>query len=106
MTRFLISEAAKHVGEKVKIAGWVNVRRAHGKIVFIDLRDKSGVLQCVLVPQNAAAYEASQEVRSEWVIELIGQIIKRPEKMVNTEIETGGVEMGVEELNVLAKAET
>ncbi|OGZ66082.1 MAG: hypothetical protein A2822_04870 [Candidatus Staskawiczbacteria bacterium RIFCSPHIGHO2_01_FULL_41_41] len=106
MTRFLISEAAKHVGEKVTVAGWVNVRRAHGKIVFIDLRDKSGVLQCVLVPQNAQAYEASQEVRSEWVVELTGQIIKRPEKMVNKEISTGEVEMGVEGLTVLAKAET
>ncbi len=88
------------------VAGWVSVRRAHGKIVFIDLRDKSGVLQCVLVPQNAQAYEASQEVRSEWVIELTGQIIKRPEKMVNKEISTGEVEMAVEDLNVLAKAET
>ncbi len=106
MTRFLISKAAKHVGEKVKVAGWVSVRRAHGKILFIDLRDKSGVLQCVLVPQNAEAYEKSQEVRSEWVVELTGQIIKRPEKMVNAEIETGKVEMAVEELNILSKAQT
>lgn len=94
------------MGEKVKVAGWVSVRRAHGKIVFIDLRDKSGVLQCVLVPQNAEAYATSQDVRSEWVVELVGQIIKRPEKMVNTAIETGGVEMAVESLAVLAKAQT
>src|SRR3989344_5758694 len=106
MQRFLISETTKHIGEKLKIAGWVSVRRAHGKIVFIDLRERSGVLQCVLVPQNAQAYAASQDVRNEWVIELVGQIIKRPEKMVNPNIETGTVEMAVEELNALSKAQT
>ena len=88
------------------MAGWVNVRRAHGKIVFIDLRDRSGILQCVLVPQNAQAYEASQEVRSEWVVELTGQVVARPEKMVNKEIASGTVELAVEELKVLSKAQT
>ena len=94
------------MGEKVKVAGWVNVRRAHGKIIFIDLRDKSGVLQCVFVPSNKDAYEAVNDVRTEWVVELTGQIVKRPENMVNKNIETGSVELSVEELKVLSKAET
>src|SRR3989338_9908174 len=106
MQRFLIQEAAKHVGEKVKVAGWVNVRRAHGKIIFIDLRDKSGVLQCVFVPSNKDAYEAVNDVMTEWVVELTGQIVKRPENMVNKNIETGKVELSVEELKVLSKAQT
>src|SRR3989344_1251192 len=106
MPRFLISETVKHVGEKVKVAGWVNVRRAHGKIVFIDLRDISGVLQCVFVPSNKEAYEAVGEVRPEWVVELVGQIFKRPENMVNDKISTGQVELLVESLLVLSKAET
>ena len=106
MERFLISETAKHVGEKVKVAGWVNVRRAHGKILFLDLRDRSGILQCVFVPSNAAAYEAAQEVRTEWVVELIGQVVARPEKMQNANIETGKVELSVEGLKVISKAET
>lgn len=106
MQRFLIAEASKHVGEKITIAGWVNIRRAHGKIVFIDLRDKSGVMQCVFVPSAQEAYDAVAEVRSEWVIALTGQIVKRPEKMVNTEIETGTVELSVEKLEILSKAET
>ncbi len=106
MTRFLISETAQQVGEKVTVAGWVNVRRAHGKIVFIDLRDKSGVLQCVFVPNNKEAYDAAAEVRPEWVVEFTGQILKRPEKMVNAEIATGQVEMAVEQLRVISKAET
>ncbi len=107
MQRFLISETAKHIGEKVKVAGWVTVRRAHGKLVFIDLRDRSGVLQCVFVPSvNKEAHEKAQEIRTEWVVELIGQVIKRPEKMVNKEIETGSVEMSVEEVQVISKAQT
>lgn len=106
MKRLLIAESTKHIDETVTIAGWVNVVRKHGKILFIDLRDKSGVLQCVLVPQNTQAYESAQEVRTEWVITLTGKIIERPEKMVNVEIETGKVEMGVEELRVISKAQT
>ena len=104
--RFLISETPKHVGEKLRIAGWVSVRRAHGKIVFVDLRDRSGVLQCVFVPQNQEAYDAVQDVRTEWVVELVGQIVKRPDKMVNVEIATGGVEMSVDGLKVISKAQT
>jgi aspartyl-tRNA synthetase len=106
MHRFLISQTAKHVGEKVKVAGWVNVRRAHGKILFIDLRDRSGILQCVFVPSNEKAYAAAQELRTEWVVELIGQVVKRPENMVNAQIATGQVELSVEELTVLSKAQT
>jgi len=106
MQRFLISQAAKHIGEKVKVSGWVNVRRAHGKIVFIDVRDISGVLQCVFIPSNKDAYEAVSEVRPEWVVELVGQIVKRPENMVNDKILTGQVELLVESLLVLSKAET
>ena len=106
MQRFLISETVNHVGEKVKVAGWVSVRRAHGKIVFIDLRDRSAVLQCVFIPNNKEAYEASEAIRSEWVIELTGQVVKRPDNMVNDKIPTGNVEMSVESVNVLGKAET
>jgi len=106
MTRFLVKDTAKHVGEKVKVQGWVNVRRVHGKIVFIDLRDKSGVLQLVFIPSNKEAYEAAEKIRPEWVIEAVGQIVKRPANMVNDKIETGQVEMPVEELKVLSEAET
>jgi len=104
--RFIISETAKHVGEKVKVSGWVNVRRAHGKILFIDLRDRSGVLQVVFGPWNKEVYEKAQDLRTEWVIEVVGQIVKRPESMINPKIETGQVEMSVDSLEVLSEAET
>lgn len=106
MERFLIVDTAKHIGEKVKVAGWVNVRRAHGKILFVDLRDRSGVLQCVFVPQNKEAYEKATDIRTEWVVELEGQIVKRPDSMVNKNIETGSVELSVENVIVFSKAET
>ena len=106
MKRILIEETISQAGQKVTVAGWVNVRRAHGKIVFIDLRDKSGILQCVFIPQQKEAYDAVQEVRSEWVIELTGEVAVRPEKMVNAQIITGTIELQVESLKVLSKAET
>ena len=106
MQRFLIKETAKHVGEKVRVCGWVNVRRAHGKILFIDLRDISGILQVVFVPSNKEVYELAETLRAEWVVEIIGQIVKRPENMVNPKIDTGLVEMSVESLKVLSESET
>lgn len=104
--RFLIKEAAKHVGQKVNVSGWVNVRRAHGKILFIDLRDISGIMQVVFVPSNKEVYDLAQELRPEWVVEISGQIVKRPEQMVNDKIETGQVELSADSLKVLSKAET
>jgi len=106
MSRFLIKDTAKHIGEKVKVAGWVNTRRAHGKILFIDLRDRSGILQVVFVPSNKEVYELADKLRPEWVVEITGQIVKRPEQMVNPKIVTGKVELSVESLNVLSKSQT
>jgi len=105
MPRFLVKDTAKHIGEKVRVSGWVNTRRAHGKILFIDLRDISGVLQVVFVPSNKEVYELAQNLRPEWVVEIVGQIVKRPENMINAKIETGQVEMSVESLKVLSESE-
>ncbi len=106
MPRFLVKDTAKHIGEKVRVCGWVNTRRAHGKILFIDLRDISGILQVVFIPSNKEIYELAQTLRPEWVVEIIGQIVKRPENMVNPKIETGQVELSVENLKVLSESET
>jgi len=106
MPRFLVKNTAKHIGEKVRVCGWVNTRRAHGKILFIDLRDISGILQVVFVPSNKEVYDLAQTLRPEWVVEIVGQIVKRPENMVNPKIETGQVELSVESLKVLSESET
>ncbi len=106
MERILISQTSTFAGQKVKVSGWVNVRRAHGKILFIDLRDRSGILQCVFLPNNKEAYDAAQDLRTEWVVELVGEVVKRPEKMVNDKIASGTVELSVEQLVILSKAQT
>lgn len=106
MSRFLIKDTAKHIGEKVRVCGWVNTRRAHGKILFIDLRDISGIMQVVFVPSNKEVYDLAETLRPEWSVEITGQIVKRPENMINPKIETGQVELSVESLKVLSQAET
>src|SRR3989338_5090019 len=105
MQRTLVLETKDLVGTEVQLAGWVNVRRDHGKIIFIDLRDRSGVAQVVFGPWTKDLYETANQLRSEWVIRIKGKVKERPEKMVNPEIETGKIEIEPLELEILNKAE-
>ena len=122
MERILTRETIKYLNKKVKVAGWVNTRRAHGKIIFIDLRDRSGILQLVFAPsassgqapskdsgqapQNGAVYDTAQELRPEWVISVEGTVKERPKGMINPKIETGEIELEVTNLEILSKAKT
>ena len=83
MNRTYIGELSKKVGEEVKICGWVDIRRDHGKLIFIDLRDMSGKVQMVALPNNAEAHTAANTVRPEWVVEVTGKVNARPERMIN-----------------------
>lgn len=105
MKRILISETTKKIGEEVKISGWVNTRRDHGKIVFMDIRDMSGLLQVVFVP-GSKAYEKISDIRPEWVVSINGKINTRPEKMVNKDLVTGTVEMEAVDIEILNPAKT
>ena len=102
--RTLIRETIKKVGETVELKGWVHIRRDHGKILFIDLRDRSGVLQVVFTPDKKALYEEAEKLRPEWVVAVTGKVNARPEKMVNSNIETGRIELVAEKLEVLNEA--
>src|SRR3990167_11229331 len=106
MQRTHVIETKDLVGTEVQLAGWVNVRRDHGKIIFIDLRDRSGVAQVVFGPWTKDLYETANQLRSEWVIRIKGKVKERPEKMINPEIETGKIEIEPLELEILNKAET
>lgn len=97
MTRTLIKNTITEIGQTVLLQGWVDTKRDHGKVTFIDLRDRSGIVQCV-------AYQMLQEVSVESVVELVGLVKKRPEKMVNPHLETGTVEIEVKEYKVLNPA--
>lgn len=101
MQRIAIEETTKYAGKKAKVAGWVHSRRDHGKLIFIDLRDRSGLLQVVFKDIKQA-----NSLRPEWVISVEGAINKRPKGMINKEMLTGTVEMSVEKLEILSKAKT
>lgn len=106
MKRTYIAKTIKNIGDSVNVQGWVNSIRFHGKIIFIDLRDISGILQVVFTPEKENIYKIAKEIRPEWVVEIIGKVLKRPEKMVNPKIETGTVELQAEEIITLSKAKT
>jgi len=96
MQRTLVNETPKKVGEAVILKGWVNVVRDHGKVTFVDLRDRTGIIQCV--GTNL------EKVTTESVIEIKGKVVERPEKLVNANIETGKIELQIESLTVVSMA--
>ncbi|MFH1401892.1 MAG: aspartate--tRNA(Asn) ligase [Parcubacteria group bacterium] len=100
MERTLINQTPKLVGQKVKVAGWVHAIRSHGKIAFLDLRDRSGLLQVFI-----SKPESLKGIQDETVAEIEGKVQTRPEKMMNKEISTGTVELFAETIKILAKAE-
>jgi len=106
MERILNRETVKYLGKKVKVCGWVQTIRSHGKIIFIDLRDRSGILQLVFTPKDEVLYKEVQKIRPEWVIGVEGAIQKRPAGMINPKIETGNVELHPLDIEVFSQAKT
>lgn len=99
MERILTSQVPEKIGETVKLAGWVHTRRNHGKLVFLDLRDRGGIVQVVFKTSNEV-----DSVRPEWVVQIEGEVKKRPENMQNSELPTGLVEIAATKLTVLSEA--
>lgn len=96
---------AEQMGEEQTLVGWVDVRRDHGGIVFIDLRDRTGVVQLVLDPDDSPeAHERAHHVRHEYVVAARGRIARRPDETLNASLPTGEVELRVEELRVLSSS--
>ncbi len=96
-----------NAGEQVTLAGWVNRRRDHGGLIFIDLRDRFGLVQLVADPVDSPeAHAALEPVRNEWVLQIIGKVRNRPDEMVNPDLETGAIEIEVEKVNILNEAKT
>jgi aspartyl-tRNA synthetase len=98
---------AARVGDRVRVAGWVHRRRDHGGLVFIDLRDRSGILQLVFHPETAPdAHALAQRLRSEHVISVAGEVVRREEGNVNPRLRTGEIELSVTDAEHLAESET
>src|SRR3989344_828806 len=104
--RTLVKDIVSQEEQEVELSGWVAVRRDHGKIIFIDLRDRSGVVQVVFIGKSKELYEAADKLRPEWVVKIIGQVNKRPANMINPNLPTGEHEVLATALEVWAEAQT
>ncbi|MBU4480352.1 aspartate--tRNA(Asn) ligase [Patescibacteria group bacterium] len=103
MQRVYIKDLKDYIGKEVTIAGWVDVRRDHGKLIFIDLRDMSGKVQMVALPNHEEAHKIANNVRNEWVVEIKGQVNERPERMKKEGL-NGELEVEILETRVLSEA--
>ena len=98
--RVHVNDVVKHEGDEIELYGWVNTRRDHGKIIFIDIRDREGVAQLVFTP-DTEFYGEAEKLRPEWVINVKGRVRRRPKGMENPAITTGNFEVGVMSLKIL-----
>ena len=98
---------AEHIGKTVTLAGWVHRRRDHGGLIFIDLRDREGIVQVVFNPDNAQDIHAiAESLRNEWVVQVTGTVTARPEGTENPNMATGEVEVSTEQVRVLNESKT
>lgn len=107
--RYLASELINFVGKEVILKGWVRARRDHGKLIFIDLKDASGLVQVVFSPRKEGpndTYSLAEKLRAEWVVSIRGIVAKRPEGMINPDIVSGTIEVQAEHLEILAESQT
>lgn len=103
MQRILVNQTTEKIGEQVKLSGWASTVRDHGGLIFIDLRDWSGVIQVVINQENGEAFNIGEKVGTEYVIEVIGTIQEREKGLKNDKLETGNIEIVTEEITVLNK---
>jgi nondiscriminating aspartyl-tRNA synthetase len=103
--RILIKDLKDYIGKEVLIAGAVDLRRDHGKLIFIDLRDRSGLVQVVINKKNEAVYNAFEKIKPEWSIELKGLVKKRSENTINEGVVNGDLEIEALEGEILGMAE-
>jgi nondiscriminating aspartyl-tRNA synthetase len=104
MKRTYIKDLGQYVGQEVNIKGWVGVRRDQGKMVFMDMRDMTGKVQCVVLPNHSEAIESVKEARVEWVLSVNGIVNKRPDRNVNKDAQNGDIELEVTKVEILASA--
>ncbi|MGO3702150.1 MAG: aspartate--tRNA ligase [Candidatus Saccharimonadales bacterium] len=104
--RYISNETPQLVGQTITVAGWVHSRRDHGGLIFVDLRDHKGLVQLVMHPDNAAMFSTAESLRDEFVIQAEGVVNERGEGLKNPNIASGSIEIVVEHLTILNRAET
>lgn len=95
-----------YLNQEVTVCGWVNKRRDHGGVIFLDLRDNTGLLQIVVNPDCTEAFSLAEQIRNEYVLRITGMVYNRPEGTVNAELASGEIEIVVSKLEILNKAQT
>lgn len=105
MTRTLIKDAPQSIDQTITVKGWVHTRRDHGGLIFVDIRDHTGILQLVVQPELADVFAVAEQLRDEYVIAATGLLKQREEGLRNDKIATGTIELVVDELDVLNKSE-
>lgn len=104
--RTYIKDLKDFIGKETVIAGWVDVRRDQGKLVFMDMRDMSGKVQCVVLPNHTEAMEQVKDVRTEWVLKITGIVNQRPERNIKAGVMNGDIELEITGIEVLNQALT
>lgn len=102
--RIFIKDLKEYIDSEVIIAGWVDVRRDQGKMVFIDMRDMTGRVQCITLPNHTEAIDVAKTIRPEWVLKITGLVDKRPEKNIKEGVVNGNLELEVLKIEVLSEA--
>jgi len=105
-THYCGETTLEHLEQEVQLCGWVNRRRDHGGVIFIDLRDRTGIVQVVFDPDRADIFLAAEQLRNEYVIKVTAKVRPRPEGTVNSDLSTGEVEVLATALEVLNKSDT
>src|SRR5215510_6403994 len=96
-----------HVGKTVTLMGWAATRRDLGGVVFVDLRDREGICQVVARPEvSQPAHDVADRVRSEYVLAVVGEVVKRSAETINPKLPTGSVEVNAREIRILSEAKT
>lgn len=103
--RSLSTKLKTEIGKTVEVAGWVNSRRDHGGLIFIDLRDHEGIIQLVITPDTPEAFQTAEGLRDEFVVRATGMVRERAPELKNPNIETGEIEIVVDELELINKSE-
>lgn len=103
--RILTDKLNDFLGKEVEVEGWVNSRRDHGGLIFIDLRDHTGIIQLVVTPGTEEAFKLAETVRDEFVLKAVGKMREREPELVNPNIPTGKIELVVSRLELLNRSE-
>lgn len=106
MKRVLSRQTPEKIGQQITVAGWVHARRDHGGVIFIDLRDHTGLVQLVVNPEQAEAFKVAETLRDEFVVKGTGVVRERGEGLTNPNIDSGSIEVVIENIDILNRSET